>query len=106
MPLPLSTPFQVLDQGTLFVADQVWHTADGDLESCQGAWEFAHVAGVLAPTPSQFPTVDGPTCALVWMGEHLHIRAEFPRVLAAWRRYRQQHGSNAHGAPLLRFCAN
>jgi hypothetical protein len=40
------------------------------------------------------------------MGEHLHIRAEFPRVLAAWRRYRRQHGSNAQGAPLLRFCAN
>jgi hypothetical protein len=96
----------VLDDGTLFAAEQVWHTPDGEVESCRGAWEFAHVAGVLAPVPSQFPTVDGPTCALLWMVEHLHVRADFAEVLAAWRRYRRRHGLPPHGAPLLRWCAN
>lgn len=112
-PLPMTTlptpfPFQVLDQGTLFTADQIWDTDEGEIETCRGAWEFAHVTAVLAPVPSQFPTVDGPTCALVWMGEHLHVRAEFTQVLAAWRRYRQQHKHSPplHGAPLLRWCAN
>ncbi|GAA4354078.1 hypothetical protein GCM10023185_15390 [Hymenobacter saemangeumensis] len=105
-PLPPPTPFRVLDHSTLFAADQVWHTDDGRVESCYGAWEFAHVAGVLAPVPSQFTTVDGPTCALLWKDEHLHIRAEFTQVLAAWRRYRRLHGSPGNGAPLLRLHAN
>jgi|GEM_PF-2752602 len=105
-PLPSAARFKVLDQGTLFAADQIWHTDDGVVESCYGVWEFAHVAGVLAPVPSQFPMVEGPTCALLWKGEHLHIRAEFTQVLAAWRRYRRQHGSPANGTPLFRWNAN
>ncbi|MBF9144207.1 hypothetical protein [Hymenobacter properus] len=104
--LPAAPRFHVLDHGALFAAEQVWHTDAGAVETCRGTWDFAHVAGVLAPVAGQFPTVEGPTCALVWMGEHLHIRAEYARVLAAWRRYRRLHGGSSQSAPLLRWGAN
>ena len=46
---PYPPQFKLLDNGTLFMAEQVWYNEHDELEIYLGAWEFAHVAGVLAP---------------------------------------------------------
>ncbi|MDF7810706.1 hypothetical protein [Hymenobacter sp. YC55] len=86
--------FKELNDGTIFMAQQIWLNEDtGLLESASGAWEWEQAAAVLtAVEPTQFPMVEGPTCSILWAGNHLHIRAEFRQVLEAYLRYKKRYG--------------
>ncbi|GAA4393581.1 hypothetical protein [Hymenobacter koreensis] len=86
--------FKELNNGTIFMAQQVWRNEDsGLIESCAGAWEWEQASGVVtAVEPPQFPEVTGPVCSVLWGGRHMHIRADFQTVLTAWRRYKQRYG--------------
>ncbi len=86
--------FKELNNGTIFMAQQIWRNEGTDLlESAAGAWEWEQVAAVItAVEPSQFPDVQGPMCSVLWMGQHLHIRAPFQDVLKAWCRYKARYG--------------
>jgi hypothetical protein len=89
------TPFfDEANNGTVFLAVQIWRNEDTKLiEQCSGAWEWEQVAAVIGPvSPAQWEDVDGETCSLLFMGKHLHVRADQATVLRAWLRYKSRFG--------------
>lgn len=89
-----TTPeFKELNGGTIFMAQQVWLTDAGIVESSVGAWEWEQASAVVgAVEPRHFPDDAYPVCSVLWCGDHLHIRAEFRTVLAAFLRYKKRYG--------------
>lgn len=86
--------FSETNNGTIFLSVQVWQDDDtGLLNFCTGAWEWEQVAAVIGRvTPDPFEKLEGPQCSLLWMGQHLHVRAEHSEVLRAWQRYKSRFG--------------
>lgn len=90
----MSDPFfDEANNGTVFLAMQFWRDDTGLLNYAAGAWEWEQTAAVVAPVePAQFEDLQGPQCMVLWMGQHLHIRADYQQVLRAWLRYKSRFG--------------
>jgi hypothetical protein len=86
--------FAEVNNGTVFVATQFWRDEDTRLLNfAPGAWEWEQAAAVIGPVePKQFEDLEGPQCMVLWMGQHLHIRAKHEDVLRAWLRYKTRFG--------------
>lgn len=86
--------FEEANNGTVFLSVQFWRDEDTSLLNyAAGAWEWEQVAAVVAPVePKQFEELEGPQCMVLWMGQHLHIRAKYEEVLRTWLRYKSRFG--------------
>ncbi|WP_426491072.1 hypothetical protein [Hymenobacter sp. 102] len=94
--------FRELNNGTEFMAQQIWIDDKGLVASCIGVWGWAQASAVLsAVEPPLFPAEQYPMCSVLWQGDHLNIRAEFRDVKAAYLRYKQRYGGQ-----YLRLLAN
>ncbi|RSK29849.1 hypothetical protein [Hymenobacter metallilatus] len=89
-----ATPeFKEFNNGTEFMAQQIWIDDKGLVAGGIGVWEWAQASAVLGPTePRIFPDAQYPVCSVLWGGQHLHIRADFKQVLTAYLRYKQRYG--------------
>jgi hypothetical protein len=90
------TPFQPLDDNTMFQATYCWiHEEDvsntRSLRTAVGNWRWEDVGSVQTLDPEQFKELQGPRCAVQAQGGWIYLRADYATVLAAWRAWRRKY---------------
>ena len=90
------TPFEPLDENTMFQATYCWLHEESvsnktTLRTAVGTWRWEDVGSVQTLDPEQFKELAEPRCAVQAQGGWIYLRADYTKVLAAWRAWRRKY---------------